>query len=111
MIGAGIVGLSAAYHLHADGHRVTVVDRDLDGDGASSGNAGGIGISEIVPVSVPGLIWRVPGWLLDPLGPLVGATRTLARLVALAVALPARGNSCAGGANHSSSRCTHGQLF
>ena len=69
VIGAGIVGLSAAYHLHADGHRVTVVDRDLDGDGASSGNAGGIGISEIVPASVPGLIWRVPGWLLDPLGP------------------------------------------
>ena len=70
VIGAGIVGLSAAYHLHADGHRVTVVDRDPDGDRASSGNAGGIGISEIVPASVPGLIWRVPGWLLDPLGPL-----------------------------------------
>ena len=70
MIGAGIVGLSAAYHLHGDGHSVTVVDRDPDGDRASSGNAGGIGISEIVPASVPGLVWRVPGWLLDPLGPL-----------------------------------------
>jgi D-amino-acid dehydrogenase len=70
VIGAGIVGLSAAYHLHTDGHRVTIVERELDGDGASSGNAGGIGISEIVPASVPGLIWRVPGWLLDPLGPL-----------------------------------------
>ena len=70
VIGAGIVGLSAAYHLHGDGHSVTVVDRDPDGDRASSGNAGGIGISEIVPASVPGLIWRVPGWLLDPLGPL-----------------------------------------
>ena len=70
MIGAGIVGLSAAYHLHADGHKVTVVDRDPDGDRASSGNAGGIGISEIVPASVPGLVWRVPGWLFDPLGPL-----------------------------------------
>jgi D-amino-acid dehydrogenase len=70
VIGAGIVGLSAAYHLHGDGHSVTVVDRDPDGDRASSGNAGGIGISEIVPASVPGLFWRVPGWLLDPLGPL-----------------------------------------
>ena len=70
VIGAGIVGLSAAYHLHADGHRVTVLDRDPNGDRASSGNAGGIGISEIVPASVPGLAWRVPGWLLDPLGPL-----------------------------------------
>jgi D-amino-acid dehydrogenase len=70
VIGAGIIGLSSAYHLHADGHEVTVIDREPDGDRASSGNAGGIGISEIVPASVPGLIWRVPGWLFDPLGPL-----------------------------------------
>jgi D-amino-acid dehydrogenase len=70
VIGAGIVGLSAAYHLRADGHKVTLVDREPDGDRASSGNAGGIGVSEIVPASVPGLVWRVPGWLFDPLGPL-----------------------------------------
>ena len=70
MIGAGIVGLSAAYSLLADGHGVTVLDRDPAGDKASFGNAGGIGISEIVPASAPGLLWRVPGWLLDPLGPL-----------------------------------------
>jgi glycine/D-amino acid oxidase-like deaminating enzyme len=70
VIGAGIVGLSAAYSLLADGHGVTVLDRDPAGDKASFGNAGGIGISEIVPASAPGLLWRVPGWLLDPLGPL-----------------------------------------
>jgi D-amino-acid dehydrogenase len=70
VIGAGIVGLSAAYYLAADGHRVTVLDRDPAGDKASFVNAGGIGISEIVPASAPGLIWRVPGWLFDPLGPL-----------------------------------------
>ncbi|MBV8831673.1 MAG: FAD-binding oxidoreductase [Hyphomicrobiales bacterium] len=70
VIGAGIVGLSAAYHLVLDGHRITVVDRDPTGDKASLGNAGGIGISEIVPASAPGVLWRVPGWLFDPLGPL-----------------------------------------
>jgi D-amino-acid dehydrogenase len=70
VIGAGIVGLSAAYFLLADGHGVTVLDRDPAGDKASFGNAGGIGISEIVPASAPGLLWRVPGWLFDPLGPL-----------------------------------------
>ena len=81
VIGAGIVGLSAAYHLHADGHAVTVVDRDPQGDRASSGNAGGIGIAEIVPASVPGLIWRVPGWLVDPLGPLSVRWRHLPALL------------------------------
>ena len=103
VIGAGIVGLSAAYHLHGDGHSVTVVDRDPDGDRASSGNAGGIGISEIVPASVPGLVWRVPGWLLDPLGPLSVQMAALPRSAALAVALPAVRQSGGSRAGHLSS--------
>jgi D-amino-acid dehydrogenase len=70
VIGAGIVGLSCAYFLLADGHRVTVLDRDPAGDKASFGNASAIGFSEVVPASVPGLVWRVPRWLFDPLGPL-----------------------------------------
>jgi D-amino-acid dehydrogenase len=70
VIGAGIIGLSSAYFLFADGHRVTVLDRDPAGDKVSFVNAGGIGISEIVPASAPGIVWRVPGWLFDPLGPL-----------------------------------------
>ena len=70
VIGAGVVGLGCAYHLRKDGHAVTVVDRDPEGDKCSFGNAGGIGITEVVPAAVPGVFWRVPGWLLDPLGPL-----------------------------------------
>jgi D-amino-acid dehydrogenase len=70
VVGAGIVGLGCAYHLRKDGLGVTVVDRDPEGDKASFGNAGGIGISEVVPAAVPGVFWRIPGWLLDPLGPL-----------------------------------------
>jgi D-amino-acid dehydrogenase len=62
--------LGCAYHLRQEGLAVTVVDRDPEGDKASFGNAGGIGISEVVPAAVPGVFWRVPGWLLDPLGPL-----------------------------------------
>jgi len=70
VIGAGVVGLACAYHLRKEGLGVTVIDRDPEGDKASSGNAGGIGITEVVPAAVPGVFWRVPGWLFDPLGPL-----------------------------------------
>lgn len=70
IVGTGIVGLCAARTLLSEGHAVTLVDRDPSGDKASFGNAGGLGVTEIVPASVPGLVWKVPGWLIDPLGPL-----------------------------------------
>lgn len=70
VIGAGIVGLATAYHLLREGVCVTVVDRDPEGDKASFGNAGGIAVTEVIPASVPGVLWKVPGWLADPLGPL-----------------------------------------
>jgi D-amino-acid dehydrogenase len=70
VIGAGIIGLAAAYHLVKAGALVTVVDRDPEGDKASFGNAGCIAVTEVAPASSPGLWRRVPGWMLDPLGPL-----------------------------------------
>jgi len=81
VVGAGIVGLSCARALLADGHAVTVLDRDPPGDKCSFGNAGGIGVTEIVPASVPGLAWKIPGWLFDPLGPLSLRLAHLPRLV------------------------------
>jgi D-amino-acid dehydrogenase len=70
IVGGGIVGLSVAYHLVEAGAQVTVVDRDPEGDKASIGNAGGIAVTEVVPASAPGTLWRVFGWMFDPLGPL-----------------------------------------
>ena len=70
VIGAGVIGLAVAYHLLAEGFKVTIIDRDPEGDKASFGNAGGVAVTEVAPASAPGLIWRVPRWLLDPLGPL-----------------------------------------
>jgi D-amino-acid dehydrogenase len=81
IIGAGIVGLSTAYALLRDGHAITILDIDPPGDKASFGNAGGLGVTEIVPAGVPGLIWKVPGWLLDPLGPLSLKPSHLPRLL------------------------------
>jgi len=70
VVGAGIIGLAVAHRLLGEGHDITVFDRDPDGDKCSWGNAGAIAATEVMPASVPGLAWRVPGWLLDPLGPL-----------------------------------------
>lgn len=70
VVGAGIIGLSVAYQLVKAGVKVTIVDSDPEGDKVSVGNAGGVAVTEILPASVPGLLWRVPGWLMDPLGPL-----------------------------------------
>lgn len=64
------MGLATAYHLGKDGAQVTVIDRDPQGDKASLGNAGGIAVTEVVPASAPGTLWRVWGWMFDPLGPL-----------------------------------------
>jgi len=70
VIGAGIVGASCAWHLQQKGLQVTLVDHELPGTACSFGNASCIAVSSVIPFSYPGLIKKVPGWLLDPLGPM-----------------------------------------
>lgn len=70
VIGAGIVGSACAWHLRRRGAEVTVVDSVMPGQSTSYGNAGCISPSSIYPFSYPGAIRQVPGWLLDPLGPM-----------------------------------------
>ena len=91
VIGAGIVGSAVGTWLTADGFDVTVFERDLDARPASTGNAGVIMLSAISPMARPGILASVPGWMLDPLGPLTlrlvdvpALTPFLARFVAAA---------------------------
>src|SRR5215475_4318083 len=70
VIGAGIVGVSTALYLQRDGHRVTVIDERPPGEGTSMGNAAVIAAASCEPVAMPGILWRVPGMLRDPLDPL-----------------------------------------
>ncbi|MGL4279377.1 MAG: NAD(P)/FAD-dependent oxidoreductase, partial [Albidovulum sp.] len=70
VIGAGVVGLSAALALQARGLSVTVIDREGPAAGASAGNAGAFAFTDILPLASPGILRKAPGWLLDPLGPL-----------------------------------------
>lgn len=70
VIGAGVIGLSAALMAQARGHSVTVVDREGPAAGASAGNAGAFAFTDILPLASPGILKKAPKWLLDPLGPL-----------------------------------------
>jgi D-amino-acid dehydrogenase len=70
VIGAGVVGLSAAIAAQMSGFSVTVIDREGPAAGASAGNAGAFAFTDILPLASPGILRKAPKWLLDPLGPL-----------------------------------------
>lgn len=81
VIGGGLVGICTAAWLQRAGLPVRVIDRQSARDAASLGNAGCINGSSVVPVAMPGVLWQVPGWLLQPDGPLVLRWRYLPRMV------------------------------
>jgi glycine/D-amino acid oxidase-like deaminating enzyme len=70
ILGAGIVGVATACYLRRDGHDVTVVDMRAPGEYCSFGNAGILSPGSCVPLATPGIHWKVPGYLADPMGPL-----------------------------------------
>jgi D-amino-acid dehydrogenase len=70
VIGAGIVGACSAAWLPRKGLQVTLIDRNGPGEGTSFGNAGSLSPTAVLPVAMPGMLKQIPGWLLDPLGPL-----------------------------------------
>ncbi|SDW96507.1 D-amino-acid dehydrogenase [Ruegeria halocynthiae] len=70
VIGGGVVGISCALTLQSQGHDVTVVEPGPVGEGASWASCGCIAVGEIVPLSQPGMLMKVPGWLLDSEAPL-----------------------------------------
>ncbi|MDR8523501.1 NAD(P)/FAD-dependent oxidoreductase [Shewanella fidelis] len=69
VVGAGIVGLSAAIELMRAGFQVTVIDKQGVGEGASKGNAGHFATEQVFPLADPAMLPKLPGMLLDPLGP------------------------------------------
>lgn len=70
VIGGGFVGVCCALQLARAGHDVTLIDIGDPKKAASYGNSGQIAVGEVVPLATPGVLFSVPGWLLDPLGPL-----------------------------------------
>lgn len=70
VIGAGIVGVCAAYMLRKRGAEVTLIDRDEPGQGCSYGNSGAISPGSVAPLAMPGILATVPRMLSDPHSPL-----------------------------------------
>lgn len=72
VVGAGIVGATTALRLAEAGWDVVLCDGNAPGSeaGASYGNGGWISPASIIPMSMPGLWRKVPGFLLDRNGPL-----------------------------------------
>lgn len=64
VIGGGVIGLCTAHALQKRGHQVTVIERDDLGAGCSSGNAGLVVPSHVVPLAAPGVIAQGLRWLL-----------------------------------------------
>lgn len=80
VLGAGIVGICSALSMAEQGLKVRLIDRDEPGQATSFGNAGIISPWSVVPQSMPGLWKKVPGWLLDPLGPVTVKPSYLPRM-------------------------------
>jgi D-amino-acid dehydrogenase len=82
ILGAGAVGLSAAYYCARRGFAVTVIERDAaQRDGTSFGNAGMIVPSHFVPLAAPGMVALGLKWMWNPASPFYIKPRLDADLV------------------------------
>ena len=71
VLGAGITGLATAWYLLADGHEVTVVDKNAGpGLGTSYANGAQLSYSYVAPLAGPGVLPKIPPWLLRRDSPL-----------------------------------------
>ncbi|WP_106268929.1 NAD(P)/FAD-dependent oxidoreductase [Donghicola tyrosinivorans] len=81
VIGAGVIGAAIALDLQKRGRQVTLVDRAAVGMGASFGNMASIAVTEFMPASRPSVWRQIPGWLLDPEGPISVRPAYMPRLI------------------------------
>ncbi|QRK82234.1 FAD-binding oxidoreductase [Pseudomonas granadensis] len=70
VVGAGIIGVACALRLARQGLRVVVIDPQPPGHGASFGNAGHLATEQVFPIADVSILKRLPGMLLDSMGPL-----------------------------------------
>ncbi len=80
IVGAGIIGICAAFKLQEAGRSVVLIDRTGIAEETSRGNAGAFAFSDVIPLANAGMIGKLPRWLSDPLGPLTIRTEYLPQI-------------------------------
>jgi len=71
VLGAGVAGVAAAWYLRADGHEVTMLERnDAVALETSFANGGQLSYSYVAPLASPSVIPKIPPWLLRRDSPL-----------------------------------------
>ncbi|MFD4976542.1 NAD(P)/FAD-dependent oxidoreductase [Streptomyces sp. NPDC058424] len=70
VVGGGVVGLACAHYLGGAGLKVTVLERDRLGSGASRGNAGEVCPDLVEPLGAPGVATKALTGLFRPTSPL-----------------------------------------
>ena len=71
VLGGGIIGLTTAYYLNAAGHEVMVIDRNQGvAREASYANGGQLSYSYVAPLAGPGVLLKIPKWLMDSNSPM-----------------------------------------
>jgi len=70
VIGGGIVGVCCALYLQKAQWQVTLVDSAAPGNSTAKWSCGQFAVSEVIPLSKPGILHKIPGWLCDQSGPL-----------------------------------------
>ena len=68
--GGGVIGLSIALTLAAEGREVVVFDPNEPGSGASYGNAGTVANYAVLPLGTPAVLRNLPALLFDSGSPL-----------------------------------------
>ncbi|MEL0623998.1 FAD-dependent oxidoreductase [Marinomonas arenicola] len=81
ILGAGIVGLSTALYLQKIGYKVTIIDKEEPGMGASFGNAGLFADYARLPFAKFSMLRKVPNMLMDKNGSLSIQTRYLPHIM------------------------------
>ncbi|MEP2782525.1 MAG: FAD-binding oxidoreductase [Pseudoruegeria sp.] len=81
VVGGGMVGIATAIWSLREGCRVTLIDKGRAEDRASFGNAGVLASASVLPVTMPGLIGKIPKLVLSPTEPIFLRWAYLARLM------------------------------
>ncbi|MCB6185014.1 FAD-binding oxidoreductase [Leeia sp. TBRC 13508] len=81
VIGGGIIGLCCGLFLQKKGFSVTIVDPVAPADSTAKWSCGQMAVSEVIPLSKPGILKKVPGWLLDSKGPLALRPSAIPRIL------------------------------